>query len=114
MVIASVLYAENGGSIPPWRIVRERDDMCHMRVNDVVQEYFPGISNRQIHELLWSATAYPFIDGNEMAQQLSKLRNQIDDLKKRPGFVSGESGDIGIAMSIADAETSMVMKSRDY
>lgn len=87
--------------------------MCHICV-DAVQKYFPGISTKQMNELLWGATAFPFREGDEIAQQLAELRNQIDDLKKRPGFVPGESGDVGIAITIADAEVYMVMKSRDY
>ncbi len=86
--------------------------MCQQCL-DAVNKYFPGISGKDKNALLWGSTAFPFAHGEYVTQQLSTLRSQIDDLKERPGFVSGESGDVGVAIAIAHAETDMVMKSRD-
>ena len=85
--------------------------MCQQCL-DAVNQYFPGISGKEKHALLWESTAFPFVHGEYITQQLSTLRSQIDGLKERPGFVSGESGDVGIACAISHAEIDMAMKNR--
>ncbi len=89
--------------------------MCRTCV-DSVEKYFPGVSVKEMNDLLWNATAYPCVEGEHVAKQLAELRDQIDALKDRPGFYPrfDASGlpwsDVEIAMGIADADMSMCMK----
>ena len=78
---------------------------------DAIEKYFPGISDKDKSDLLWNATAFPF-DAESVEQQLSTLRNQIDELKERPGFTEFNQGanDVAIALAIANAEIDMSMR----
>ena len=79
---------------------------------DAIEKYFPGISDEDRSDLLWSATAFPF-DAESVERQLATLRSQIDELKERPGFPEEwKSKDVGIALAIADAETDMCIRNR--
>ena len=84
--------------------------MCQLCV-DAINKYFPGISDGDRSDLLWSATAFPF-DAESVERQLSTLRSQIDELKERPGFIEFNQGasDVTIALALANAETDMCMK----
>lgn len=83
---------------------------------DAVEKLFPHLSSQERNTLLWGSTAYPFLEGDRIREQLSELRDKIDSLKERPGFWPryDESGllwsDVEIALSIADAEMSLCMK----
>lgn len=64
--------------------------MCQICV-DAVKEFFPHFNDKQMSDLLWNCTAFPFADGGQ-------IRQQIKELAEKSG------GDMNECMRIADEE----------
>lgn len=71
--------------------------MCQ-KCADALNEHFGSLTDKQKMDVLWAGTAFPAGCGDTCARQLAEL-------SKKSG------GDYGLAMKIADDETTQAMQS---
>jgi len=69
--------------------------MCQLCV-DAVRKHWPHLSDEEMHDLLWNATAFPFASGEHTAIQ-------VEEMAVRSG------GYLGVALALADEDIEKAM-----